>query len=34
MYAESRVINYWAFILAGVVVLVLLVLLVVKTVRR
>jgi hypothetical protein len=34
MYAESRVINYWAFILTGAVVLALLVLLVAKAVRR
>jgi hypothetical protein len=34
MYAESRVINSWAFILSGVVVLALLVLLGVKAVRR
>ncbi len=34
LYAESRVVNYWAFILAGAVVLALLILLVVKTVRR
>jgi len=33
MYAESRVINYWAFILAGVVMLTLVVLLVIKAVR-
>jgi hypothetical protein len=34
MYVESRVINYWAFILAGVVLLTLVVLLVVKAVGR
>ena len=34
MYAESRVINYWAFVLAGVVMLTLVVMLVVKAVRK
>jgi hypothetical protein len=34
MYAESRVINYWAFVLAGCVLLGLVVLLAVKAVRR
>jgi hypothetical protein len=34
MYAESRVINYWAFIVAGIVVFGLVVLLVVKAFRR
>jgi hypothetical protein len=34
MYIESRVINYWAFVLAGVVVFGLVVLLVVKAFRR
>ena len=33
MYAESRVINYWAFVLAGIVLLSLLVLLVIKAIR-
>ncbi len=34
MYAESRVMNYWAFILAGLVMLALVVMLVVKAVRK
>jgi hypothetical protein len=33
MYAESRVINYWAFILTGIVMLTLVILLVVKAIR-
>jgi hypothetical protein len=33
MYAESRVINYWAFVVAGVVLLAFVVLLVIKAVR-
>lgn len=33
MYAESRVINYWAFVVAGIVLLLLVVLLVIKAVR-
>jgi len=31
MYVESRIVNYWAFILSGIVVLLLLIALVVKT---
>lgn len=34
MHAESRVINYWAFILTGIVLLALVVLLVIKAVRK
>ena len=34
MYAESRVINYWAFVLAGVVMLALVLLLVIKAIRK
>jgi hypothetical protein len=34
MYAESRVINYWAFVLAGIVMLALVLLTVIKAVRK
>jgi hypothetical protein len=34
MYVESRVINYWAFVLAGCILLALLIMLTVKAVRR
>ena len=34
MYAESRVVNYWAFIVAGIVILSLLILLIVKGFRK